>query len=410
MKKKLLALTLSLLLLLTACGGPVYSAQVLSSGGQKAPSEGVDLTGPGALAATDFAVELLQSTDSGGNILLSPVSVLSALAMTANGASGETKSQMEAVLGLPTEELNTYLQAYADSLPADKHARCSLANSVWFRDDADHLTVEQAFLDVCADYYGADLFQAPFDDSTLKDLNAWVSDRTDGMIPAILDRIPDSAMVYLVNALAFDGQWASVYRENQIHEGSFTTEDGTEQSAQMMYSQEFAYLEDDLATGFLKYYEGGTYAFAALLPNEGVTLEDYIASLTGEGLRGTLTSAQPEAVETAIPQFTAQYSTELSGILAELGMADAFDASAADFSAMGSSPDGPLYISRVLHKTFLALDAQGTRAGAATVVEVDTGASAPGRTVYLDRPFLYLLVDCEANLPLFIGAVRSLEN
>ena len=127
MKKKLLALTLSLLLLLTACGGPVYSAQVLSSGGQKAPSEGVDLTGPGALAATDFAVELLQSTDSGGNILLSPVSVLSALAMTANGASGETKSQMEAVLGLPTEELNTYLQAYADSLPADKHARCSLA-------------------------------------------------------------------------------------------------------------------------------------------------------------------------------------------------------------------------------------------------------------------------------------------
>lgn len=410
MKKKLLALTLSLLLLLTACGGPVYSAQVLSSGGQKAPSEGVDLTGPGALAATDFAVELLQSTDSGGNILLSPVSVLSALAMTANGASGETKSQMEAVLGLPTEELNTYLQAYADSLPANKHARCSLANSVWFRDDADHLTVEQAFLDVCADYYGADLFQAPFDDSTLKDLNAWVSDRTDGMIPAILDRIPDSAMVYLVNALAFDGQWASVYRENQIHEGSFTTEDGTEQSAQMMYSQEFAYLEDDMATGFLKYYEGGTYAFAALLPNEGVTLEDYIASLTGEGLRSTLTSAQPEAVETAIPQFTAQYSTELSGILAELGMADAFDASAADFSAMGSSPDGPLYISRVLHKTFLALDAQGTRAGAATVVEVDTGASAPGRTVYLDRPFLYLLVDCEANLPLFIGAVRSLEN
>lgn len=410
MKKKLLALTLSLLLLLTACGGPVYSAQVLSSGGQKAPSEGVDLTGPGALAATDFAVELLQSTDSGGNILLSPVSVLSALAMTANGASGETKSQMEAVLGLPTEELNTYLQAYADSLPADKHARCSLANSVWFRDDADHLTVEQAFLDVCADYYGADLFQAPFDNSTLKDLNAWVSDRTDGMIPAILDRIPDSAMVYLVNALAFDGQWASVYRENQIHEGSFTTEDGTEQSAQMMYSQEFAYLEDDLATGFLKYYEGGTYAFAALLPNEGVTLEDYIASLTGEGLRGTLTSAQPEAVETAIPQFTAQYSTELSGILAELGMADAFDASAADFSAMGSSPDGPLYISRVLHKTFLALDAQGTRAGAATVVEADAGASAPGRTVYLDRPFLYLLVDCEANLPLFIGAVRSLEN
>ena len=92
-------------------------------------------------------------------------------------------------------------------------------------------------------------------------------------------------------------------------------------------------------------------------------------------------------------------------------MTDAFDASQADFSSMGSSPDGPLYISQVLHKAFLALDAQGTRAGAATVVEVDTGSdNTPGRTVYLDRPFLYLLVDCAANLPLFIGAVSDLEN
>lgn len=411
MKRKFFALTLCLLCLLTACGGPAYSAEVLSSGGRKAPSEEIDLTGPGAQAATDFAVELLQSTDDGGNVLLSPVSVLCALAMTANGAAGETKSQMEDALGLPVEDLNVYLQAYSDALPEDKEARCSLANSVWFRDAGERLTMEQTFLDTCADYYGADLFRAPFDDSTLKDLNTWVSDRTDGLIPSILGDIPDSAMVYLVNALAFDGRWEAVYRENQIHEGTFTAEDGSQQSAQLMYSQEDTFLEDDLATGFLKYYEGETYAFAALLPNEGVSLEDYIASLTGEGLRDTLTSAREEAVETAIPQFTVQFDTELSAALAELGMADAFNASQADFSAMGSSPDGPLYISRVLHKTFLALDAQGTRAGAATVVEVDTGSdNSPGRTVYLDRPFLYLLVDCEANLPLFIGVVRSLEN
>lgn len=411
MKKKISVLILCLLYLLTACGGPSYSAEVLSSGDRKSPSKEVDLTGPGAQAATDFAVELLQNTDTGGNVLLSPVSVLCAMAMTANGAAGETRAQMEDTLGLPVEDLNVYLQAYADALPEDKEARCSLANSVWFRDDADRLTVEPSFLDICSDYYGADLFQAPFDDSTLDDLNAWVSDRTDGLIPSILGDIPDSAMVYLVNALAFDGQWASVYRENQIHEGLFTTADGTQQSANFMYSQEYTFLEDEQATGFLKYYEGKTYAFAALLPNEGVSLADYIASLTGEGLRNTLTSAREEAVETAIPQFTAQYSTELSAVLANLGMADAFDASQADFSAMGSSPDGPLYISRVLHKTFLALDAQGTRAGAATVVEVTTGDPIfPGRTVYLDRPFLYLLVDCQANLPLFIGAVRDLEN
>ena len=173
MKKKIFVLTLCLLYLLTACGGPSYSAEVLSSGGRKSPSKEVDLTSPGAQAATDFAVELLQNTDTGGNVLLSPVSVLCAMAMTANGAAGETRAQMEDTLGLPVEELNVYLQAYADALPEDKEARCSLANSVWFRDDADRLTVEPSFLDICADYYGADLFQAPFDHSTLTDLNTW---------------------------------------------------------------------------------------------------------------------------------------------------------------------------------------------------------------------------------------------
>ena len=262
---------------------------------------------------------------------------------------------------------------------------------------------------ICSDHYGADLFRSPFDGSTLKDINAWTADRTDGLIPAILDRLPGSTVIYLINALAFDGRWENVYRENQIHDGTFTAAGGEEQRSQMMYSREYMFLEDDLATGFLKYYEGRTYAFAALLPKEGVSLEEYMVFLTGAGLRDTLTSARPEAVETAIPQFTVQYQAELSGALSGMGMADAFNATRADFSAMGSSPDGPLYISRVLHSTALSLDAQGTRAGAATAVEVDAGADQPSRNVYLDRPFLYLLIDCQAELPLFIGAVRSLE-
>jgi serpin B len=224
MKRKLLVLCL--LCLLTACGGPAYSAEACppaaeSPGGDRGPKR------PRRSGRHGLCRGTAAKHDNGGNILLSPISVLSGLAMTANGAAGETKTQMEETLGLPVEEFNAYLQSYAGALPESEEARCSLANSVWFRDDAGRLTVEQAFLDACAGYYGADLFQAPFDETTLADLNAWVSDHTDGMIPTILDRIPDSAMVYLVNALAFDGQWASVYRENQIHEGTFTAEDGT---------------------------------------------------------------------------------------------------------------------------------------------------------------------------------------
>ena len=408
--KRTMALFLALtLLLLTACGGPAYQAEELKGDASAVPaaSAEADLHGAGADAVTAFAVELLRQTDEGGSTLLSPVSVVYALAMTANGAAGETLTQMESVLGLPLEELNACLRAYADQLPAEDGGRCSLANSIWLRDQADRLTVEQSFLDAAAAYYDASVFRAPFDKSTLRDINAWVSDHTGGLIPSIVEEIPESAVIYLINALAFEGEWEDIYREDQVHDGTFTTEDGREQPAELMYGAESAYLEDDLASGFLKYYQGQNYAFAALLPNEGVSLDDYLASLTGEHLRDLLTQPQDTVVQTAIPKFTAETTVELNDALSALGMADAFDVGLADFSAMGTSTDGPLYISRVLHKTHLTLDERGTRAGAATAVQMD-GSTADPLSVYLTRPFLYVLMDCEAGLPLFIGTVRDL--
>ena len=407
--KRTMALFLSLLLLLlTACGGPSYQAGELKGDPSAVPAVPAEMDLNGAAdAVTGFAVELLRQTDSGGSTLLSPVSVVYALAMTANGAAGETLTQMESVLGLPLEELNACLRAYADQLPAEDGGRCSLANSIWLRDQADRLTVEQSFLDAAAAYYDASVFRAPFDESTLRDINAWVSDHTGGLIPSIMEEIPESAVIYLINALAFEGEWEDIYREDQVHDGTFTTEDGQEQSAELMYGAETAYLEDDLAAGFLKYYQGQNYAFAALLPNEGVSLDDYLSSLTGERLRDLLTHPQDTVVQTAIPKFTAETTTELNDALSALGMADAFDVGLADFSAMGTSTDGPLYISRVLHKTHLTLDERGTRAGAATAVQM-AGSTADPLSVYLTRPFLYVLMDCEAGLPLFIGTVRDL--
>ena len=407
--KRTMALFLSLLLLLlTACGGPSYQAGELKGDPSAVPAVPAEMDLNGAAdAVTGFAVELLRQTDTGGSTPLSPVSVVYALAMTANGAAGETLTQMESVLGLPLEELNACLRAYADQLPAEDGGRCSLANSIWLRDQADRLTVEQSFLDAAAAYYDASVFRAPFDESTLRDINAWVSDHTGGLIPSIVEEIPESAVIYLINALAFEGEWEDIYREDQVHDGTFTTEDGREQPAELMYGAETAYLEDDLAAGFLKYYQGQNYAFAALLPNEGVSLDDYLSSLTGERLRDLLTHPQDTVVQTAIPKFTAETTVELNDALSALGMADAFDVGLADFSAMGASTDGPLYISRVLHKTHLTLDERGTRAGAATAVQMD-GSTADPLSVYLTRPFLYVLMDCEAGLPLFIGTVRDL--
>ena len=361
---------------------------------------------------TDFAIRLFKaSNENGKNTLISPLSVLCALAMTSNGAEEETLAQMEEVLGMTTDELNLYLYSYMKNLPQGDKYKLSLANSIWFTED-ERFTVNQDFLQTNADYYGADIYKAPFDNQTLKDINNWVKQNTDGMIPEILDQIPPEAIMYLVNALAFEAEWSEIYEKHQVKDGEFTKEDGTKQDVKFMYGSEGTYFEDEKATGFMKRYKGGKYAFVAMLPNEGVSVSEYIASLDGESLNALLANPQYATVRTSIPKFETEYKVDMSDILQSMGMTEAFDMYNADFEGLGTSTDGNIYISRVLHKTFISVGEKGTKAGAATIVEMKNGAAAEPtepKEVYLDRPFVYMLVDCENNIPFFIGTMRDVN-
>ena len=412
--KKLIALLLvfAMALGMTAC------SQVSANDLMKdVPAKAVDVLpnmDAGAAAASDFGVRLFKtSMEEGKNTLISPLSVLYALAMTANGADGETLTQMEKVLGMDVDKLNSYMLAYLDLLPETKDYKMSLANSIWFKDDPN-FAVEQSFLQTNADYYGAGAYKAAFDEGTRNDINNWVKEHTDGMIPEILDEIPDEAIMYLVNALAFDAKWADEYEEHQIREGRFTMEDGTRQEVDMMHSEEYTYLEDDMATGFIKYYKDRRYAFVAMLPNEGITVSQYVDSLTGEHLRKLLNNPQDLTVFATMPKFETGYDIEMSEVLQEMGMTDAFNWRVADFSRLGTyNVDGMnICINRVLHKTFISVTEQGTRAGAATAVEmVAEGAIeiVEFKEVVLDRPFVYMLIDCETNLPFFIGTMMNVN-
>lgn len=361
---------------------------------------------------TDFAIRLFKaSNDKGKNTLISPLSVLCALAMTANGAEEETLAQMEEVLGMTTDELNLYLYSYMKNLPQGDKYKLSLANSIWFTED-ERFTVNQDFLQTNADYYGADIYKAPFDKQTLKDINNWVKQNTDGMIPEILDQIPPEAIMYLVNALAFEAEWSEIYEKHQVKDGEFTKEDGTKQDVKFMYGSEGTYFEDEKATGFMKRYKGGKYAFVAMLPNEGVSVSEYIASLDGESLNALLANPHYATVRTSIPKFETEYKVDMSDILQSMGMTEAFDMYNADFEGLGTSTDGNIYISRVLHKTFISVGEKGTKAGAVTIVNMKNGATAEPtepKEVYLDRPFVYMLVDCENNIPFFIGTMMDVN-
>lgn len=405
--KRAFALLLALLCL-TGCGG----ARSLTEHVRPAPV-GTDMEEGDAAALAEVSLELLKENWTGENLLVSPLSALCALGMTANGAKGETLAQMEAVLGLPAERLNAALAAWTAELPKEKNCRVDLANSVWVRDDGS-FEADEDFLRTAAGWYKAEVFASKFDAAAVRDINGWVDENTHGMIPEILSELRDETMLVLVNALALEAEWAKVYEDVQVHENRvFTAQDGRKQPVTLMYSSEGAYLRDENAQGFLKFYKGGRWAFAALLPDEGVTLGDYLDSLTGERLHALLSEAEEREVYAAIPKFEGDYGMELNDSLKAMGMTDAFDMERADLSGLGVSKLGPLFISQVLHKTHISVDEKGTQAGAATAVLAEAGADAPEPEpipqVYLDRPFLYMLVDTETNLPAFIGAVTDMS-
>lgn len=417
MKKQIQSLTLCLTLVLlimitfSGCANTALVTDLMSGIEPNIVTSDIDISGESNIPITDFAVRLFQQNiKDNKNTLISPLSVISALAMTANGAEGNTLSQMEEVFGISVSELNEYLYGYTKSLPAGDKYKLHIANSIWFKDDESFI-VKSDFLQANADRYGAGLFKVPFNNSTIGAINNWVNKNTDGMIKDIVTHIPEDDVMYLINALAFDAEWEKIYYDYQVGEGVFTKEDGSRQQVELMYSSEHQYLSDKNAVGFIKYYADRKYAFAALLPDEDITVADYINSLTGEKLASILANPVNVTVEAAIPKFKIENKIELNDILKAMGMTEAFDQTVSDFSGIGYSTRGNLYISNVMHKTFITVDEKGTKAGAATIVMIaDTAAFEEIKTVYLDRPFVFILIDCKANLPIFIGTVMEINN
>ncbi len=366
-----------------------------------------DLTDSDKAHYYGFSADLFSKThEDGDNTLISPLSVFFALAMLTNGADGKTLTELEETLGMTNEEMNLFVKSYMSALPETDYCKMKIANSVWFR-DAESFKVNDTFLQTNADYFSADIYKSPFNKSTVSDINNWVNEKTDGMIPGVIDDINESTVMFLINALTFDAEWENQYSEYDVREGEFKSVNGEKQNVEFMYGNEHQYLQDDDSTGFMKYYKGRDYAFAALLPDENVNIDDYIKSLDSDKIDGLLKSKTGEKTVTSIPKFKVEFSTELKKILSDMGIHDAFNSSA-DLSKLGESSIGNLYVSSAVHKTFIEVDELGTKAGAATSLQVEA-ESAPSASVILDRPFVYMIIDVKNNLPLFIGNVSSIS-
>lgn len=351
-------------------------------------------------AASSFAAELFKDNYSKGKTtLVSPLSVLTALALVQNGAEGETLAQLERVLGgLDRDTLNAYMRAYCDFLTESDELK--IANSVWTDSSAE---AKRDFLQKAVDSYSAQIFSAPLSDpKTVESINSWVKKNTDGMIPKIIEKADRYAVMMLVNAIAFDAKWETPYKRSDIEKLEFTSYSGSKKKTDFMCSTENVYLKDGGTVGFMKPYKNGRLAFAALLPDENTGIDDYVASLSGDKLMKIFSSAKRgNEVNVKMPKFRAEYSTQLIDTLKKMGVKDAFDSKTADFSSLIENRDA--YIATVVHKTFIEVDENGTRAAASTLVGADTMSLMEPYSVCLNRPFVYMIVDTETNLPLFIG-------
>lgn len=385
-------------------------------------SEHIGVSGTPLLSAVttaDLGFKMLKkSFTQETNALISPVSIMTALSMTANGAGGKTLEEMEAVLGADIETLNK------NFAPQNYNGNgVSTANSIWFRNDKKRLSVNDTFINRIEKNYGAEWYGKNFDKSTVRDMNRWVSQHTDGMINNMISDIPPEAVIYLINAVMFDAEWEYPYEKSDvINKRIFTAENGKKQEVTMLKHRTNTWMKFGLGKteGIVKRYTNG-YSFAAILPLEGVSINAALNSFTGSDFVNAVlpTAVDPTCatglypVDVYLPKFDFECKLTMSDILKDMGMPTAFSVKDADFSNMGTSFGGNIFIGEVYHNTYISLDELGTRAGAATIIEMaESSAQEPFglTTMNFNRPFIYVIFETGTGTPLFIGTVKDFNS
>lgn len=417
----LISLLLSSVLILLSCATPAIQAKDLlkehrnTQSGDDSKISITEITHDFKQAFARFSFNLFKDVISKDdkNELFSPLSAIICLAMLANGADGNTKTQMEDVFGMDIDSLNENLYLYTSSLYSADDCVIRLADSIWFRNEENRLTVNEKFLKTNAKWYDSQIFSEPFNNDTLKAVNSWCEKQTDGMIKEMFEEIEEDDMMFLLNALVFDAKWEKEISEDDENPAQFINYGGEEKEVQMLDSNENVYISGDGFKGFTKNYIGGKYSFLALLPDENIDIYYFIDAIDSNKWFSIWESrSQVDIVDIKMPVFNYELKMDLLKSLKALGMVDLFTPKVANLTKLGHSDNGNLYCSSVDQKVFIELTRKGTKAAAITqaTVKAESYIEPPKLQVYLNRPFIYALVDNNTGLPFLIGALTHMDN
>ena len=355
----------------------------------------------------------IQKSQSNKNVFVSPISIAIALSMTYNGAGGETQEAMAKTLnfqGMSLEEINQANKELGILLNSlNPETQLNIANSIW---TGKGISFSPSFLQVNQDFYQSQVRKIDFSHpESLKIINNWVKDKTEGKIEKIIQELNYNDVMVLLNAIYFKGNWEEQFSEYFTREMRFYLANGTQKQHPIMFqSSRHLYYQNEYFQAVSLRYAKGLISMYIFLPMEQVGLEGFYQVLNEENWKNWMLKFRHNKINLGLPKFKTEYEVTLNDALKSLGMKIAFDKSAADFSGMGPIPPN-LYISEVKHKTFVEVNETGTEAAAVTGSRIKRMSGRIEQTVdmLINRPFFFLIRDNDSGTILFMGEITNPE-
>jgi len=365
------------------------------------------------VASNRFGLDLFSrvtAAEADANVFVSPLSITMSLGMVMNGARGATRDGMAVALGFGTlgqSEINTSYRGLLDLLlDLDPTTELAIANSIWTEQT---FPIKPAFLSDARTFFDAEArsldFRSP---SAVTTINEWVSQKTRGKIPTILESIEDYEILFAINAVYFKSAWRDRFPVAETALGPFEALDGRRQNASFMHRDRSTpyYAGPDFEAVDL-WYGNGAFSMTVLLPKPGANVNDVARRLdpaAWQALTGGLTATK---VNLYLPKFRLEYKRRLNRELEDQGMGLAFS-DGADLSGIAGDGPGDLFISRVDHKTFVDVNEEGTEAAAVTSTGVGVTSVPVTVTLRVDRPFVFALRERLSGAILFLGRIVAI--
>ncbi len=336
-----------------------------------------------------------------------------ALSMAGTGADGETKQDFVKILGwenkTESEILSSMQELYQSLMPQQTGVTLEIANSLWARQGAP---IKQEYKTQTQEYFDAEVRELDFGSPEAVDvINSWIEVKTNNLIEDMLDAISPDAIMYLINAVYFNGNWKYEFKEDDNYEAPFTKADNSTNNVEFMKQKtNLQFLSNDLFTSVKLPYTDSNFYMKILVPKYNVSVNDLITEITIDNWNNWNSQYAMKSVTATIPKFKFTYGTRnINDELQALGLLKAYSSRDADFSKI---TDVQIFISRVLHKAFIEVNEKGSEAAAATIIEFENTSAGDGSNSYsitADKPFVFAICHEPTNSIMFIGKVENIE-